>query len=102
MRNRLRNPALSALSRKGIQQILTSLALALPLSTSSALAQETIETGEPSANRFYAAPGRGFLMVDGSDVTGETQPYFGVMLDYSHRPMTLDDVSRATWDRRSV
>ena len=98
MRNRLRNPALSALSRKGIQQIFTSLALALPLATSSASAQETIATGEPSANRFYAAPGRGFLMVDGSDVTGETQPYFGVMFDYSHRPMTLDDVRITTWD----
>jgi hypothetical protein len=88
MGNRLRNPALSAVSL---------LALALPLAASSASAQEEIATGEPSANRFYAAPGRGYLMVDGSDVTGETQPYFGVMFDYSHRPMTLDDFSNVTW-----
>ena len=40
-------------------------------------------------------------MVDGSDVTGETETYFSAMFDYSHRPMTLDDVSITTWDPRS-
>lgn len=51
---------------------------------------------EPSANRFYASPGGGFLMVDGSNVSGELQPYFSVMADYSHRPMTLDNVRALT------
>lgn len=59
-------------------------------------AAQGVRLEEPSANRFYASPGGGFMMVDGSDVSGEVQPYFGAMLDYSHRPMTLDNVAALT------
>ncbi|GAB4212690.1 MAG: hypothetical protein OHK0013_35750 [Sandaracinaceae bacterium] len=65
-------------------------------SASHASAQSRLSLEEPSATRFYAAPGRGFLMVDGSDVSGELQPYANVMLDYAHRPMSLDDVRAQT------
>jgi hypothetical protein len=72
------------------------LALAAPLVLASPASAQRVQLEEPSATRFYAAPGRGFLMVDGSDVSGELQPYFGAMIDYAHRPMSLDDVRAQT------
>ncbi len=72
------------------------LASLLPLALASSASAQRVRLEEPSATRFYSAPGRGFLMVDGSDVSGELQPYVGVMADYAHRPMSLDDVRAQT------
>ncbi|MFO0714093.1 MAG: thrombospondin type 3 repeat-containing protein [Sandaracinus sp.] len=77
-------------------RLASSLVLALVGLWAAPLAAQTVQLGEPNANRFYASPAGGFLMVDGSDVSGELQPYFSVMADYSHRPMTLDNVRALT------
>ncbi|MCX7807570.1 MAG: hypothetical protein N2515_03090, partial [Deltaproteobacteria bacterium] len=65
-----------------------------------ALAQ-AVRLEEPSANRFYAAPGRAFLMVDHGEVSGEFQPYLSVMFDHAHRPMVLDNVQHLTMEGAS-
>ena len=57
-----------------------------------------IPTGEPSAYRFYAAPGAGnYLMVDGTGVGREWEPSVGLLLDYAHRPFALDDAAYYTY-----
>src|SRR5688500_8081569 len=57
-----------------------------------------IPTGEPSAYRFYAAPGAGnYLMVDGTAVGREWEPSVGLLLDYAHRPFALDDAAYYTY-----
>jgi hypothetical protein len=76
--------------------ILTGAAVAGATFVAATTQAQGVRLEEPSANRFYASPGGGFMMVDGSDVSGELQPYFGVMLDYAHRPMTLDNVRALT------
>jgi hypothetical protein len=48
--------------------------------------------GRPSANRFYRAPGRTYMMVDDPETPGELTPAFDATFDYSHRPMAIDDV----------
>jgi hypothetical protein len=72
--------------------LLASASLLVPAGAEA----QGVRLQEPSANRFYASPGGGFLMVDGSEVSGEVQPYFSVMADYAHRPMTLDNVRALT------
>jgi len=81
--------------RPGIRTLLLGALALLALCPAPLVAQDVV-LQEPSANRFYAAPGRGYLMVDGSDVSGELQPYFGVMVDYAHQPMALDNVGALT------
>ena len=68
-------------------------ALLLVLSSAPALTAlaQPIPAGEPSAVRFYQAPGRGFLMVDDSEVIGDLTPALGATFDYAHRPFALDD-----------
>ncbi|MFN7699703.1 MAG: thrombospondin type 3 repeat-containing protein [Deltaproteobacteria bacterium] len=75
---------------------LVASACLLPLLAPASAEAQGVVLEEPSANRFYASPGGGFLMVDGSEVSGELQPYFGAMADYAHRPMTLDNVRALT------
>jgi hypothetical protein len=64
--------------------------LALP---SAASAQCTgLGTGQPSAYRFYVAPGAGsFLGVDATTIQRELEPSIALLLDYAHRPFALDD-----------
>jgi hypothetical protein len=51
-----------------------------------------LQVGEPSAYRFYTAPGAGnFVQVDGVALGRELDPSFGLVLDYAHRPFALDD-----------
>lgn len=57
-----------------------------------------IPTGEPSAYRFYAAPGpSNFLMVEGTAIGREWEPSVSLLLDYAHRPFALDDVAYYTY-----
>lgn len=60
--------------------------------------------GEPSAYRFYVAPGAGsFVQVDSVTIGREFEPSVGVWLDYAHRPFVLDDpdYNTCTSDRPS-
>ncbi|MDQ3032957.1 MAG: thrombospondin type 3 repeat-containing protein [Myxococcota bacterium] len=57
--------------------------------------------GEPSAYRFYAAPGPGaFLGVDGTAIGREWEPSVGLLFDYAHRPFALDDYDCITGTAR--
>ena len=55
--------------------------------------------GRPSANRFYRAPGRFYMMVDDAETPGDLAPSVDVTFDYSHRPLAIDDVPYYTEGR---
>lgn len=73
---------------------IASLALALTaLSAATAHAQTvSLPTEEPSAYRFYRAPGRGFVLVDDAWTPGDLTPYLDVTLDYAHQPFRIVDL----------
>ncbi len=67
--------------------------LMLAVSPPQAMAQaDVLSTGDPSAYRFYRAPGRGFILVDDAQVVGDLTPYFDVTLDYAHQPFRIVDL----------
>lgn len=70
-----------------------ALACVLALTPSLARAQTTsLPAGDPSAYRFYRAPGRGFILVDDAQVVGELTPYVDLTLDYAHQPFRIVDL----------
>ncbi len=72
-------------------------ALLLATVPSLALAQsDALPTGDPSAFRFYRAPGHGFILVDDAQVAGELTPYVDVTLDYAHQPFRIADLAYYT------
>lgn len=78
-----------------VRAVLAAFVLAtLP---SLALAQsDDVPTGDPSAYRFYRAPGRGYVIVDDAQVAGELTPYVDVTLDYAHQPFRIVDLAYST------
>jgi len=65
----------------------------LMLAPSIAMAQsDAVPTGDPSAYRFYRAPGRGFILVDDAPVVGDLTPYLDVTADYAHQPFRIVDL----------
>ncbi len=79
-----------------LPRVLALLFFTLSITLASPLRAQAPRLGEPSATRFYASPGRGFLMVDDAAVSGELSPSLDLMIDYAHRPMTLDNVRALT------
>lgn len=71
-----------------------------PASAQAPAEASPIPRGEPSAYRFYAAPGSGsFLMVDGTQLGREWEPAISVLVDYAHRPFALDEYEYYTYTR---
>jgi hypothetical protein len=77
--------------------VLLLLTLAPSVAVSVASAQsDALPTQDPSAYRFYRAPGRSFVTVDDAQVVGDLTPYLDVTLDYAHQPFRIVDLAYYT------